>query len=216
MSAILLDIEGTVSDRRFVANVLFPYARARIRELVVERGQTPAVAAALRMMTGSPTEIASELERWIDEDRKLEPLKTLQGLIWAEGYGSGELVSHIYPDVPPALTRWRAAGKRIAIFSSGSIAAQQLLFRHTERGDLTSFLESHFDLSTGPKIEAASYAKIAGALGLPAAEICFYSDFPAELAAARRAGMAAVLVERDGPISGADAEVRRIHDLTAE
>jgi enolase-phosphatase E1 len=222
MSAVLLDIEGTVSDKRFVAEVLFPFARKRIRAFVAANAGVPEVAAALRLMReklgradASQDEIGAALERWIDEDRKEEPLKTLQGLIWAEGYASGELRSHIYADVPPALERWRRAGKRIAIFSSGSVQAQKLLFANTERGDLTPFISTYFDLSTGPKFEPASYAKIARALDHQPKDICFYSDAVKEVEAARAAGLEALLVERDGPIAGGSA-LRRMSDLAGE
>jgi enolase-phosphatase E1 len=222
MSAILLDIEGTVSDKRFVAELLFPFARKRIRDFIYTHANEPDVVAAMRMMIAklgkrdaSLQELATELERWIDEDRKEEPLKTLQGLIWKEGYDSGALISDIYPDVPAALQRWRDVGKRIAVFSSGSVAAQKLLFGHTDKGDLTPFLDAYFDLSTGPKFEPGSYAKIARALDLPPADICFYSDVPREVDAALTAGMAGVLVERDGPIE-AQGTLRRIQSFAGE
>ena len=222
MSAILLDIEGTVSDKKFVTQVLFPFARERIKAFIRTHAEEPEVANALRLMreklghrAASTEDIGRALERWIDEDRKEEPLKSLQGLIWAEGYASGTLVSHIYPDVPPALERWKRAGKAIAIFSSGSVAAQKLFFAHTEKGDLTPFFSSYFDLSTGPKFEAASYTKIAKALDHPPKEVRFYSDVVREIDAALAAGMAAVLVERDGPVESSGA-FRRIGDFTGE
>lgn len=222
MRAILLDIEGTVTDKRFVTEKLFPYARERMHRFLSAHAQAPEVAsalAALRAKLGRPgasvDELASELVRWIDEDRKEEPLKSLQGLIWRAGYESGALVSHIYPDVPPALRRWRNAGLRLAIFSSGSVPAQKLLFAHTREGDLTPYLGAYFDLSTGPKNEAASYAGIAEALELAPAEIRFYSDAPKEVGAAASAGMVAVLVERDGPVDASGAW-RHISDFTQE
>ena len=222
MSAVLLDIEGTVSDKRFVAETLFPFARKRIKAFMREHGRDGEVAAAaslmrakLGRMDAGPEEVGAELERWIDEDRKEEPLKSLQALIWKEGYDSGELVSHIYADVPPALERWRAAGKRIAIFSSGSVGAQKLLFRHTSLGDLTPFFSGYFDLSTGPKFDAASYAKIAQAMNHQPADIHFYSDAPREVEGALAAGMKATLVERDGPIA-APSTFRRVQNFTGE
>src|SRR5262245_7711371 len=124
MSAILLDIEGTVSDKPFVTETLFPFARERIARFVSERRGEPEMGLVLglrRQKLGrrdaTIEEIGAELERWIDQDRKEEPLKTLQGFIWAEGYDSGALISHIYDDVPAALERWKQAGKRLAIFS---------------------------------------------------------------------------------------------------
>jgi len=222
VGAILLDIEGTVSDKRFVAETLFPYARARIKTFVQAHAREGNVAAGISLMRaklGRPDataeETGGELERWIDEDRKEEPLKSLQGLIWKEGYDSGELISHIYPDVPAAFERWQSAGKRMAIFSSGSVAAQKLLFAHSGLGDLTRYLSAYFDLSTGAKIEASSYTKIAKALNQKPPDIQFYSDAPAEIEAARSAGLAASLVERDGPIA-VTTSIRRIKDFSGE
>jgi enolase-phosphatase E1 len=222
MRTILLDIEGTVSDKRFVTEVLFPFARERIKAFIGLHAREPEVAGAMRLMrdklgdmAASVDDIGRALERWIDEDRKEEPLKSLQGLIWAEGFASGALISHIYEDVPPALERWKRARKRIAIFSSGSVQAQKLLFGHTEKGDLTPYFSGYFDLSTGPKFDAASYAKIAKALDRPPADVCFYSDVPREVEAAIAGGMMALLVERDGPIAGRE-RLRHIRDFTGE
>lgn len=222
MRAVLLDIEGTVTDKRFVTGTLFPYARDRIRAFVRTHAERPEVADAIAKMREAagepgwgPDEVGAALERWIDEDRKAEPLKRLQGMIWATGYGEGSLKAHVYPDVPGVLARWRSQGKTLAIFSSGSVAAQKLLFQHTEAGDLTAYFSHFFDLTTGSKKAAASYRAIAATLRLPPVEIRFYSDLPAELAAAREAGMEAVLVERDGPMV-LDLPIRRVGDLTGE
>jgi enolase-phosphatase E1 len=220
MSAILLDIEGTVTDKRFVTERLFPFARARIAAFVCERASEPGVAKAIDAMrakigaNASVNEIGAELERWIDADKKEEPLKSLQGLIWAAGYEDGSLVAPLYADVPAALRRWRAAGNKIAIFSSGSVKAQKLLFSHTEAGDLTPLLDAYFDLSTGPKNQAASYVTIAKALDCQPSEVRFYSDAPAEVEAAMQAGMRATLVERDGPVDA--PTLRHIQDFAGE
>jgi enolase-phosphatase E1 len=222
MSAVLLDIEGTVSDKRFVTQTLFPFARERIADFVALHQLQPEVAAAIALMReklgqrdASVDDIGHALVRWIDEDRKEEPLKTLQGLIWAQGYASGALISHIYADVPPALERWKRAGKRLAIFSSGSIGAQKLLFAHTSVGDLTPYFSGYFDLSTGPKMEAASYLTIAKALDHLPRDVTFYSDATREVEAALAAGMQSILVERDGPIAGAP-DLKRITDFAGQ
>jgi enolase-phosphatase E1 len=222
MKAILLDIEGTVSAKRFVHHTLFPYAREHMRAFLAANEMRPEIASLIEQMRvklnrpgASREEVADGLIRWIDEDRKEEPLKTLQGFIWKEGYERGRFVSHLYPDVKPAIERWRKKGLTIAIFSSGSVGAAKLFFAHAEAGDLTPLLAQYFDLSTGPKYEAASYARIAKALDLQPAEIRFYSDAPKEVAAALEAGLEAVLVERDGRIDAPHAW-RRITDFTGE
>ena len=126
----------------------------------------------------------------MDRDRKSTALKSLQGRIWEAGYVSGELRSHLYPDVRPALERCRAQGRKIAIFSSGSVLAQRLLFAHTPDGDLTPLIDGFFDTTTGPKREPESYGRIAAALSVPPAAVLFVSDVAAELDAARAAGLA--------------------------
>lgn len=140
----------------------------------------------------------------MDRDRKSTALKSLQGKIWDEGYRSGELRGEVYPDVPPALERWRREGLDIAIFSSGSIQAQQLLFRSTPFGDLTRFMRAYFDTTTGPKTQPESYRRITAALGRDPRDVLFVSDVPAELDAAQRAGMQTRLCVRD-PESPLDA-----------
>jgi enolase-phosphatase E1 len=144
------------------------------------------------------------LHAWIAEDRKATPLKTLQGLIWAEGYAETGLLGHVYPDVPPVLRAWRESGIELYVYSSGSVTAQKVLFAHTFAGDLTPLFSGYFDTTTGPKREAASYAEIAAATGFRPAEIVFLSDIEEELDAARAAGLrTARLLRPDDTPSGA-------------
>jgi enolase-phosphatase E1 len=192
--AILLDIEGTTSSISFVADELFPYARKHLSEFVESHPEESAPILA-EVPGGDPV---ATLRQWIDEDRKATPLKTLQGLIWAQGYADGELKGHVYPDTPEAMRRWNAAGVPIYIYSSGSIAAQKLIFGHSIAGDLTPMLSGYFDTITGPKRESDSYAKIAAAIGLVGGDILFVSDIQAEVDAARDAGLQALLIDRDG------------------
>jgi enolase-phosphatase E1 len=192
--AILLDIEGTTSSIAFVTEVLFPYARTHLRDFVAAHAD--AVAPILAEVPGDDP-VATLLD-WIDEDRKATPLKALQGMIWAQGYADGTLKGHVYPDTPQALKHWRGAGIPVHIYSSGSIAAQKLLFRNSVAGDLTPLLSGYFDTTSGQKRDAGSYARIAAALGLPPAAMLFVSDIRAELDAARAAGMQALLIARDG------------------
>jgi enolase-phosphatase E1 len=44
----------------------------------------------------------------------------------------------VYDDVVPALDQWKAAGKKIYIYSSGSVPAQKLLVGYSTKGDLMS------------------------------------------------------------------------------
>ncbi|MFS2110023.1 acireductone synthase [Sphingomonas sp. Sphisp140] len=192
--AILLDIEGTTSSISFVADELFPYARKHLAAFVEAN---PEAAAPILAEVPGEDPVAT-LIQWIDEDRKATPLKTLQGLIWAQGYADGELKGHVYPDTPEALRRWTEAGLQVNIYSSGSIAAQKLIFGHSIAGDLTPLLSNYFDTTTGPKREADSYTRIADALGLAPSGLLFVSDMPAEVDAAREVGLQALLIDRAG------------------
>lgn len=192
--AVLLDIEGTTSSIAFVAEVLFPYAAKHLAGYVKDHSEE--VAPILAEVPGDDK--VATLLAWIAEDRKATPLKTLQGLIWAQGYADGTLKGHVYPDTPEALHRWYTAGVSIFIYSSGSIAAQKLIFGHSIAGDLTPMLSGYFDTTTGPKRDAESYAKIAAATGYTAKEILFVSDMQPEVDAARAAGLGALLIDRNG------------------
>jgi enolase-phosphatase E1 len=191
IAAVLLDIEGTTTPVAFVHEVLFPYARSALPEFLAAHSHVPDVAAALaevrRLAPGRDT--LGTLLHWMDEDAKVTPLKTIQGLIWREGYGRGVLRGRVYDDVAPSLRRWSKAGLRLAVFSSGSSEAQQLLFTHTPDGDLSGLFSGFFDTRVGGKRDADSYARLAIALRLPTAEILFLSDIEAELDAAAVAGM---------------------------
>ena len=187
---ILIDIEGTTSSIAFVTETLFPYARARMADYVAAHPET--------VVDVPGDDPVATLLGWMDVDAKETPLKALQGLIWGEGYADGTLRGHIYPDAVAALRRWHVAGLALYVFSSGSIAAQKLIFGHSIAGDLTPLFSGYFDTTTGPKREAASYAKITDAIGVSAGDILFLSDTPAEIAAARETGMMALLIDRDG------------------
>lgn len=195
--AILTDIEGTTSSISFVADVLFPYARERLADYVAAHPEqtAPILADVQAIEPGDPVET---LKRWIDEDRKITPLKTLQGMIWEGGFKSGAFTSHFYPDAVAGLRRWHGEGLALYVYSSGSVFAQKLLFGHTDHGDLTPLFSGWFDTTTGPKREAASYAAIAEAIALSPGEVLFLSDVQAEIDAARAAGMEALLIARDG------------------
>jgi enolase-phosphatase E1 len=190
-TAIITDIEGTTTPISFVRDVLSPYAQARLPGFVEAHGEEPAVVEALaearRLAEGR--DVVAALLGWMAADAKVTPLKTLQGLIWDEGYRRGDLLGVIYPDVPPVLRRWHAAGVRLYVYSSGSVAAQKLLFGCSDAGNLAALFSGFFDTRVGAKREAASYAAIARAIGLPAEEILFLSDIAEELDAAVVAGM---------------------------
>ena len=207
ITAILTDIEGTTSPISFVANVLFPYARTHLAAFLCDHAEDPAVRESLdaaRALAGKPElDIAGVTElliQWIDEDRKATPLKDLQGLIWADGYVTGAFRGDLYPDVLPALTQWRQAGLPLYIYSSGSVAAQRLLFGHSIHGDLTPLFSGYFDTRIGAKVETDSYRRIAAEIETAPESILFLSDSEKELDAARAVGFRTARLARDGAV----------------
>lgn len=208
---ILLDVEGTTSSISFVYDVLFTHAKARVGEfLSAHRGDARVMDLAARLTAGAgtpltaaaiatdPTPAALAAIELMNRDVKDTALKELQGMIWRSGFESGGLVAHVFEDVPPALAAWADSGLDVRIYSSGSIEAQRLFFGHTAAGDLTPHLRGHYDTTTGPKREAASYRRIAADMELDPRQILFLSDVGAELDAARAAGMATALAVRPG------------------
>lgn len=220
--AVLLDIEGTIGDIAFVRDVLFPYARARIADTLKARWNDAEITAVVHAACQSsleqlttPALATRQFLSWMDQDKKIGPLKTLQGIIWREGYASGELKAHLYPDAVEAIHAWTKRGVKVAIYSSGSIEAQKLYFAHSVAGDLTSFLSGYFDTTSGAKGEASSYTKIAAALGYAPDAVTFFSDLPPETDAALQAGVKAYRIDRTKPASfeGRDGETPVIGSL---
>ncbi len=225
---ILLDIEGTTCPVSFVASVLFPYARERlasyldinhgdpeVQELLAATQAALAVdpnpeVQALQQVSPIPDDqeqlqpeqtkapLVAYLQWLIDHDIKFPALKELQGRIWASGYACGNLVAPLFDDVAPILRRWHRDGYQLAVYSSGSVAAQQLLYRHSNNGNLEGLFSHWFDTRTGPKQQSASYGAIAKMLMLEPAQILFVSDAIAELEAASAVGMAVHFSDREG------------------
>jgi len=92
----------------------------------------------------------------------------------------------------------------VAIYSSGSAEAQQLLFRYSNYGDLTPLIAGYFDTHTGPKMEPGSYTAIATAMKVAPAEVLVVSDAVRELDAAREADCQTRLAVRPGNPAAAD------------
>jgi enolase-phosphatase E1 len=225
--AIVLDIEGTTTPVAFVYDVLFPFARARVADFLQREGSSSACQDAVALLDAeraadlakgdAPPEPMTAYVHWLmDRDRKSRGLKALQGLIWKDGYRSGELHGQVYPDVPPALARWQAHGLSTYIYSSGSVLAQQLIFGSTSAGDLTKYLRGYFDTEVGPKTAADSYRQIAHATSDPPVAILFVSDVAAELDAARAADMRTALCMRSGAavIAGPHPVIHTFDDIS--
>jgi enolase-phosphatase E1 len=217
--AVVTDIEGTTTSLAFVKDVLFPYARRCMPSFVLEHESELAdIAGEIGAITGKSALTAEEMSalllQWMDEDRKITPLKTLQGLIWRLGYETGELEGHVYEDAVRGLRKWHASGLRLYVYSSGSVAAQKLLFSHTPYGNLLPLFSGYFDTTTGSKLESGSYGKIADTLALPPRSIVFLSDHTGETHAAAQAGMQTVLLAREQTTPHMGRHARSFDDIT--
>jgi 5-methylthioribose kinase len=218
--AIVLDIEGTTSSIEFVKEKLFPFAREHIPAYVRHHAADirDILDEVCRIEGHRPLSTAQLIEvllRWMDEDRKITPLKALQGRVWKQGYETGELRAHVYEDAVRALRLWHAKGLPLYVYSSGSVASQKLLFSHTDHGDLTPLFSGHFDTTIGSKLEADSYRAITASIALPEGAILFLSDHPGEVRAAAAAGMQAIVVQREAapPPATTAAVIRSFDDL---
>lgn len=207
VTAIVTDIEGTTSSIDFVHQVLFPYASRRLPDFVRQNRALPEVAPLLDSVRAEAGEAGAGIERviaillgWIEADRKVTALKSLQGLIWRHGYESGAFTGHMYDDAVTNLRAWAAADIELFVYSSGSVSAQKLLFGFSDAGDLTPLFGGYFDTSVGPKREPESYRNIIAELAHPAAEILFLSDVAEELDAAGAAGMQTFQLVRDDKV----------------
>lgn len=188
----------------------FPYALSALPDTLEAKWDSPDFVsyrgAFPEEHRASPAALHAHVADLMSRDVKIAYLKSLQGYLWADGYATGRLKAPLFADVPPKFTEWKARGLEIMIYSSGSVPAQKLLFRHTDAGpgqpasDLTPLITDYFDtVNAGPKQEAASYRKIAAAHEMfPAGAWLFLSDNVREVEAAKAAGMQSVVVQRSG------------------
>jgi len=205
---ILMDIEGTTSSISFVKDVLFPYflsniddinKLSNIKEVKYAFGQVLRIVKRDENRDITTTEeVILQLKKWCEQDLKITPLKTLQGILWQKGYQNGELLGHVYDDVPEMLENWNLLGKKMGIFSSGSVNAQKLLFSHSVKGNLSTYFSNYFDTNIGSKRDSDTYSLITKKLALPSNRILFLSDVIEELAAADMAGMKTIQITREG------------------
>ncbi len=223
VSCILTDIEGTTTSVSFVYDTLFPYFRDNINELKtltydleVQKAFRKTVELSKELegtSLKSVEDIILTLDRWSREDKKITPLKTVQGLLWKKGYESGAIKGHVYDDVAPSIKAWKKIGFTLAVFSSGSVTAQRLIFRYSEAGDLTPYFSNYFDTETGSKRESQTYKNIAQELQFVAQEILFLSDVQEELEAAKSAGFQTIQLVRPGTISSWENTIADFSEL---
>ncbi|MCC5853061.1 MAG: acireductone synthase [Alkalimonas sp.] len=218
--ALVTDIEGTTTRISFVTEVLFPYAAEQLPDFIRQRSEQAEVAMqlkAVRQLMKQPKAsldtIIAQLQAWIAADEKITPLKTLQGLVWRLGYQQGHFTGHLYPDAAEQLKAWQAKGVQLFVYSSGSVEAQQLLFRHSDFGDLTPLFSGYFDTRIGGKKEISSYAAILQHLQFPPGQVLFVSDVVAELDAASKLGIATTQLIRDGQAPGTHPVARDFYQI---
>lgn len=225
MKFILMDVEGTTTSISFVHEVLFPFSKKRMESFVMENRDQKEVRESLELVkSDAKKEGLGELGdkqavllllKWIKEDRKHFALKTLQGLIWEEGYKSGEIKGHVYDDVLTCFKLWTEKGITLGIYSSGSVKAQHLIFEYSTSGNLRPYLTAHFDTLVGHKREVHSYVTIAKELKLDPSDVLFLSDIKEELDAAQEAGMKTTqLVRDDNVIVGEHQNIKTFLDIS--
>ena len=221
---IITDIEGTTTDIDFVQQILFPYAQAHLAETVFLENQNQEIAAALNLLReeiSQPDATAAQLLdillQWVEQDKKSTSLKLLQGIIWRTGYQKGDFTGHLYDDVLPQLAVWHDGGIQLGVYSSGSVEAQQLLFRHSKFGDVTPFFQHWFDTRSGAKRSVSSYRLIAEQLNIPPDQILFLSDISQELDAAKEAGwQTCQLVRGNADFASCHSQVHRFDQINLQ
>jgi enolase-phosphatase E1 len=219
--AILTDIEGTISSISFVKDVLFPYASERLEDFILTNFEhdpflLSIIEATLEelkqdKLTGLNYDSNQEdiifetqvytaiqaLKTWIQEDRKITPLKDLQGLIWQEGFRKGLFKAPLYQDALDFFLNMKGKGLPIYVYSSGSIQAQRLFFEFSEFGDVRYLFSGFYDTKIGSKKESASYLKIANDINLNPEDILFLTDIKDECRASEGAGLLTIQVVRE-------------------
>lgn len=205
---VLTDIEGTTTSIDFVYNELFPYFRENLQELKkmtsderIQKAFAETKELALsqeNQVMNSDDAIISKLLEWSLADKKITPLKTLQGILWEKGYAEGKLKGHVYNDVPSFLEFCQAHSIQLGVFSSGSIQAQKLIFKHSTEGDLSAYFTANFDTTTGQKRDAETYSTISKELNVKVENILFLSDIVEELIAADESGFQTIQLVRPG------------------
>ena len=197
----------------FVHDVLFPYAREALPGFLATHAEEPAVAAqiaAVQAESGASNhdEVVKQLLHWIDNDVKATPLKPCKAWCGKTGYEQGAYQAHLYDDVVPALQRWQAAGRQLAVYSSGSIKAQELFFGYSVAGDVRSLFAQHFDDYRPEKSLLAAIRLLPNNWRCPPRKFCLRMMWQ-KTAAAAEVGMLVCGLNREGahPLPQVDCPV---------
>ena len=237
---LLLDIEGTTCPASYVSETLFPYAMKHLPSFVAENIQNNdiqnIIKAAQHEWTNDNSEasiklkeihpstegnsfegVIQYLQHLIRTDQKSTSLKDLQGKIWLEGYQRGDLKAEIFPETAECFRRWAQDNIFISSYSSGSIQAQKLLYKHTDCGDLCSIIHQWFDTHTGSKKRAQSYSTISQQLEVSPRNVLFVSDSSEECDAASESGMLTLFSLRNSnpdQNSNGHRVIRSLHEIS--
>jgi len=209
---LLLDIEGTTCPFSFIVDVLFPYAEQNLATFLESHQHEDSIIKILAMankewakdnqpgsislrekckeLSLTPKKSTTKyLQYLMSIDQKSTALKDLQGKIWKQGYKDGALKSTLFEEANECIRRWKKNGLILAVYSSGSVEAQKLLYQHTQTGNLAELFSHWFDTHTGPKKSQESYELIAKEMGTDTKNVIFISDNGEECDAAKIAGM---------------------------
>jgi 2,3-diketo-5-methylthio-1-phosphopentane phosphatase len=206
----LIDIEGTASPYPFVGEVMVPFAKERIPLLLNAPDEIAGLVSNLQLLREeyeqdlsahnlpySPLDYITAL---MNEDRKSTALKRIQGIVWNNLFDTGQLVSQLFEDVPPALERWGAERLRTFVYSSGDADTQRRFFKFSNLGDQTQHIEGFFDTTIGAKTDPASYLRIAEKIGVDPNQILFVTDAPKELIPSDSVGYVVRFANRAGNV----------------
>ncbi|ODV96100.1 hypothetical protein PACTADRAFT_49508 [Pachysolen tannophilus NRRL Y-2460] len=227
VKAIVLDIEGTICSISFVKEVLFPYFISRLPKVLgrypypltvenIPNDLTENEELMYHILLKFQPEYRSSYEaldkyirNLVSMDVKQPVLKELQGFVWQVGYHNKDLKAPLYPDAIENIVKWSKEGKKLYIYSSGSVRAQKLLLGHVDAANnpdadsgilnLNKYISDYFDtINVGSKVESKSYSKIIDIIGHSPEEILFLTDNVNEAKNALHVGINSIIVVRDG------------------
>lgn len=214
--AIVVDIEGTVSDAGFTRDVLIPYAETHLGDWIRRHADRADVAEALTALAEAAGEADIDVERLIQlaefglAERDSGPVAALCHLLWRDAYQAFELAGHVYDDAVATLQSWAEDHRSLFTYSVAPAEAQRLLFAYSEFGDISTLFSGFFDRRIGAKKNTDSYTTIAEALGEAPGALLFISDNGGELDAAKQAGFQTCWIARDDT-ARAKAEANQTH-----
>uniref|UniRef100_A0A2I3GEB3 Enolase-phosphatase E1 n=1 Tax=Nomascus leucogenys TaxID=61853 RepID=A0A2I3GEB3_NOMLE len=95
--------------------------------------------------------------------------------------------AQFFADVFPAVGKWKEAGMKVYIYSSGSVESAQ--------GKIFELVDGPFDTKIGHKVESESYQRIADCTGGSTNNILFLTDVTQEAGAAEEADVHVAVVK---------------------